>query len=402
MGRRSGLSQEELRRRNMSALLSRVHVYGPISRAALTAELGLNRSTIGDLTGQLEALGLVKEEAPSTTRRSGRPSLVVLPRQDVTVLAVAIDVDSISVALVALGGSVIDRRRRTHQPASHDVRLVVESVAQMAQELLALPDAGRCLGVGVSLPGAVRASDGVVRFAPNLGWHDEPFTALLSDELGMPVDSGNDADLGGLAEHTRGAAVGVNDVAFLNCRAGLGGGFLVGGTTMRGADGYAGEVGHVQVDSNGERCHCGAIGCWETKVGENHLLALAGRLPGGGAGAVDEVIAAAAAGDRRSQAAVDSVAEWIGVGMRAVVNVFNPSMIVLAGLLAQVWRAREPLVRDALGHGMVIASLDGLRVTDSQLGYDVSMLGAAELAFAPLLADPVGLLGSGTRSAEGA
>ena len=171
---------------------------------------------------------------------------------------------------------------------------------------------------------------------------------------------------------------------------------------MRGADGYAGEVGHVQVDSNGERCHCGAIGCWETKVGENHLLALAGRLPGGGAGAVDEVIAAAAAGDRRSQAAVDSVAEWLGVGMRAVVNVFNPSMIVLAGLLAQVWRAREPLVRDALGHGMVIASLDGLRVTDSQLGYDVSMLGAAELAFAPLLADPVGLLGSSTRSAEGA
>ena len=76
--------------------------------------------------------------------------------------------------------------------------------------------------------------------------------------------------------------------------------------------------------------------------------------------------------------------------MRAVVNVFNPSMIVLAGVLAQVWRAREPLVRDALGHGMVIASLDGLRITDSQLGYDVSMLGAAELAFAPLLADPSG------------
>ena len=156
MGRRSGLSQEELRRRNMSSLLSRVHVYGPISRAALTAELGLNRSTIGDLTGQLEELGLVREESPSTTRRSGRPSLVVVPRRDVTVLAVAIDVDSINVGLVALGGAVIDQRRRTHHPASHDVRLVVESVAQMAQDLLALPEAGRCLGVGVSVPGAVR------------------------------------------------------------------------------------------------------------------------------------------------------------------------------------------------------------------------------------------------------
>ncbi len=171
---------------------------------------------------------------------------------------------------------------------------------------------------------------------------------------------------------------------------------------MRGANGYAGEIGHLQVDSNGERCRCGATGCWETKVGENHLLTLAGRLEGGGASAVDEVIAAADGGDARSTAAVDSVAEWIGFGMRAVVNVFNPSMIVLAGVLAQVWRAREQMVRDALGHGMVIAPLDGLRIVASQLGEDVSLLGAAELAFAPLLADPVGVLGAGRASAAGA
>ncbi len=104
---------------------------------------------------------------------------MVTPRSDVTVLAVAIDVDSIAVALVDLGGVVIDQRRRLHQPASHHVRRVVETVAQMALELLALPESGRCLGVGVSVPGAVRTSDGLVRFAPNLGWHDEPFTALL-------------------------------------------------------------------------------------------------------------------------------------------------------------------------------------------------------------------------------
>lgn len=402
MPRRSGVSQDHLRRRNVSSLLTRVHVSGPTSRAALTAELGLNRSTIGDLTAQLEELGLVREEAPSTGRRSGRPSLVVTPRSDVTVLAVAIDVDGISVALVGLGGTVIDRRRRGHQPASHDVHLVVDTVAQMAQELLADGGAGRCLGAGVSVPGAVRASDGVVRFAPNLGWFDVPFTEPLAKALGMSVAAGNDADLGALAEHIRGAAVGVDDVAFLNCRAGLGGGFLVGGVTMRGADGYAGEVGHVPLDSNGALCRCGGTGCWETKVGENHLLALAGRLPGGGVSAVEEVIAAADAGDPRSVDAVNSVAEWTGAGLRVVVNVFNPSMIVLAGLLAQMWRAREPQVRQALGHGMVIAPVEELQITASRLGDDVSLLGAAELAFMPLLADPVGVLGPAAASAEGA
>lgn len=402
MPRQSGVSQDDLRRRNISSLLTRVHVSGPTSRAALTAELGLNRSTIGDLTAQLEEIGLVREEAPSAGRRSGRPSLVVSPRSDVTVLASAIDVDGISVALVGLGGIVIDSRRRIHQPASHDVELVVDTVVQMAQELLAGPGAGRCLGAGVSVPGAVRASDGVVRFAPNLGWYDEPFTALLTEALGLPVASGNDADLGALAEHVRGAAAGVDDLAFLNCRAGLGGGFLVGGVTMRGADGYAGEVGHVQLDSNGALCRCGGTGCWETKVGENHLLTMAGRLPGGGVSAVEEVIAAADAGDPRSVDAVDTVAEWTGAGLRVVVNVFNPSMIVLAGLLAQVWRAREQQVREALGHGMVIAPLEELRITASLLGDSVSLLGAAELAFTPLLADPVGVLGPAAASAEGA
>ena len=85
--------------------------------------------------------------------------------------------------------------------------------------------------------------------------------------------------------------------------------------------------------------------------------------------------------------------------MRAVVNVFNPSMIVLAGVLAQVWLAREQLVRDELGHGMVIAPIDGLKITASRLGNDVSLLGAAELAFAPLLADPVGLIGAPSATA---
>src|SRR5664279_1515541 len=176
MARRSGMSQEELRRVNISALLSLVHVAGPVSRAVLTTELGLNRSTIGDLTAQLGTLGLVREQLPTGGRRSGRPSLVVVPRQDVTVLAIGLDVDRITAALVGLGGSVLERRARGHQRGQHDVAHVVESVAQMSRDILDGVQADRCVGVGVSAPGAVRAADGLVRFAPNLGWVDAPFT----------------------------------------------------------------------------------------------------------------------------------------------------------------------------------------------------------------------------------
>jgi predicted NBD/HSP70 family sugar kinase len=389
MARGSGIGQDELRRVNLSAVLSRVHASGPTSRAALTAELGLNRSTIGDLTAQLEALGLVSETRPTQSRGAGRPSHLVVPRHDVTVVAVALDVDRIVGALVGLGGVVLERRERLHQRGGHDAEAVVVSVAQTIQELLSLPSAARCLGVGVSVPGIVRADDGMVRFAPNLGWVDEPFTAMLQREVGLPLRTGNDANLGVFAEHLRGAAVGVNDVAYLSGSVGIGGGFLVGGLPLRGSGGYAGEIGHLLVESDGTPCRCGALGCWETRVGENHLLEAAGRLPGGGPSAVAQVIAASVTGDDRAAVALDEVARWTGIGLRAIVNIFNPEAIVMGGVLAQVWLARQGVVTASMAARGPEALLEQVRVMPAGLGEDSSLIGAAEMAFERLLADPL-------------
>jgi predicted NBD/HSP70 family sugar kinase len=238
-----------------------------------------------------------------------------------------------------------------------------------------------------------------VRFAPNLGWTDEPFTDLLAAELGLSVLTANDADLGARAEHMRGAARGVNDVAYLSGSVGIGGGFFVGGAPLRGAIGFAGEVGHVMVDSNGVQCRCGAIGCLETKVGENQLLTDAGRLPGGGPPAVAEVIAAADAGDHRAGEAVDHAAHWLGVGLRPVFALFNPEVVVLGGLLSQVFIARREIVLRGLDPGSLISARDLLDIRPSSLGDDASLIGAAELAFTPLLAQPGRLEGEQPRAA---
>ena len=218
-------------------------------------------------------------------------------------LAVAIDVDRSPWRWWASAARCIDRAGVRHHPGEHDVEPGRgDAWRRWPRTLLALPRGGRCLGIGVSVPGAVRSSRrrGAVRAQPRLA--DEPFTALLADgsacrstpattPTSAPSPS-TSAARPSASTTSRSSTAGRASVAAS----------WSAGVTMRGADGYAGEVGHIQVDSNGERCRCGAIGCWETKVGENHLLSLAGRLPGGGAGAVDEVIAAAEAGDRRSAA----------------------------------------------------------------------------------------------------
>lgn len=384
----TGVGTEELRRANLRAILQTVHTHGPTTRAALTKQLGLNRSTIGALTGELQSLALVSEETAAVGGRSGRPSHLVVPREDNVVVAVDVGVDRIAVAMVGLGGQVLDRRDRTHQRGEHDVDHVADSVVQMVEDVLGAAAERRCLGIGVSVPGAVRAGDGLVRFAPNLGWVDAPFAEVLAKRLGRPVSMGNDANLGALAEHVRGAAVGYTDVVYLSASVGIGGGFLMGGRPLTGSRGYAGEVGHMQVDSEGPVCRCGAVGCWETKVGENVLLRQAGRLAGGGPPAVAEVIAAAQAGEARAAEAVADVADWCGVGIRVIVNLFNPEVVVLGGCLAQVWRAQEERVNDALSRSTMMSPREDFVIRAAVLDDDSPLIGAAELAFAPVLDHP--------------
>ncbi len=398
---RTGIGQDALRRNNMSQLLTRVHVSGPTPRAALTKETGLNRSTIAGLASALEELGLITEGPGVVEGRSGRPSLVVVPSADNAVVAVDLGVDRIAVALVALGGVILERRQRPHRRGQHDVGHVVESVAHMVEDVLGSRPDVRCYGIGVAVPGAVRARDGLVRFAPNLGWVEERFSEILRDRVGLSVCTGNDANLGAVAEHLRGVAVGRSDIAYLSGSVGVGGGFMVGGVPLTGASGYAGEVGHLLVDSNGSRCRCGNVGCWESKVGENALLTLAGRLPGGGPEAIAEVIAAAAGGEARASAALDEVADWTGIGLRAVINLFNCEMIVLGGHLADVFEARERRINVVLDRWTLMTPRSDVDVVASRLHGDAPLVGAAELAFRPLLADPAAVRPAGPVAIQG-
>lgn len=386
---------EELRRTNLRAMLHEVHARGTITRADLTRSLGLSRSTIGGLTSDLVELGLVHERPPAAEdrdARTGRPSHLVLPRSENYVVAIDVGVDRLQVALVGLGGTVLERRVRPHRRGAHDVRHVVAAAATMAEEIISVSVPGRFLAVGAAVPAAVRSSDGLVHFAPNLDWHGEPFTDLMSERLGRPVRTGNDANLGMVAEHRRGAAVGYDHAVYLAANIGIGGGILVGGRLLEGAAGYAGEVGHVQVDRSGPQCRCGSNGCWELYVGENRLLALAGRRVGGGPAAVAEVIAAASGGDDRAMAAVDEVTEWIGVGVRTIINLFNPQVIVIGGSMSQLWGGLGDKVEAVLDSQTLFVPRSEVSLVPSKLGQDSALIGAAELAFTELLDDPSGAL----------
>ncbi|MET8282810.1 ROK family protein [Micromonospora sp. NPDC005174] len=385
-------SQEEVRRQNLGALLRYVHVHGPTTRAELTTALGLNRSTIGALTADLAGVGLVSEGTPKETGRAGRPSIVVRPESArVYVYAYSVEVDRLRAVRVGLGGAVLDRReldRPRGLLAAEAAPLLAGAVKEMQQTV---PGDAICVGTGVAVCGMVRREDGLVRLGPTTGWVDEPIGAALVAEMGLdvPVTVGNVADVAAFAEHIRGVAADCDNVIYLYGDVGVGAGIIAGGRRLTGHGGYGGEVGHMKVVRDGRPCECGARGCWETEIGEHGLLRAAGRSDARGRDALLAVFDAADRGDARAQTAVRQAGDWLGFGVANLVNVFNPEMVIFGGTMRDLYLAAAAQIRSRLNSNALGACLEHVRLRTPQLGADAPLIGAAELAFERLLADPL-------------
>jgi predicted NBD/HSP70 family sugar kinase len=396
--------QPHVRRTNLALVLDELRRRGPCSRSRLVAATGLTRSAIAGLVGELEALGLVVERPPAPDGRPGRPSPVVrVDGSSVVALAIEIFVDEIGAAIVALDGSIISSVRVARPRARVAVAETLADVAVLVDRLHAqvatLPRARgdrQVIGCGVSVPGLVRDGDGVVVAAPNLGWTDVSLADLLATALGsgIPIRVGNDADLGALAESRFGAGVGSDHMIFVSGEVGVGGGLVAGGRRIVGHLGFAGEIGHLPVNPDGRRCRCGSVGCWETEVGESALLERAGLDPDGGRAAVEELLTRAALGEPRAIDALVAEARWLAIGIAGLVNVLDPDTVVLGGLFARVLPAVRARLDIELADRRYLAARRDVSVVGAALGSRSVTVGAAELAFGPLLDDPAGVMGA--------
>ncbi|MCT9625990.1 ROK family transcriptional regulator [Pseudarthrobacter equi] len=375
------------RQSNLGLIASLVHHHGSLSRAQLTRRTGLNRSTVGTLIGQLVGLGLLYESAPTGEAQVGRPSPEVRPNPSAAALAVNPEIDAVTVGLVSLGGNV---RKKIRFPtdriptAREAVNIAAAVIAGMRSEL---DSAYRIVGVGVAVPGLVNRSEGVVRHAPHLGWRDEPVAQMLAEATGYSCRAANDASLGAEAELIFGAGAGMQNLVYLNGGAsGIGGGVVVGGKLLAGASGYAGELGHTFVRSEGRACHCGGSGCLETEVSQGPLLTLAATENGGDAVQFEEELRARSS--RNGNVEVLRQLEYLGIALRNAVNIFNPEAIVLDGFLGILHSISPETLPRLLRMQALDGPADQVHIYRAELGSDSMMIGAAELAFAPLLADP--------------
>jgi glucokinase len=256
--------------------------------------------------------------------------------------------------------------------------VVEEAIVSAVNELRASLEVA---AVGVGAAGFV-APSGTVRFAPHLSWRDEPLQDVLVNRLGLPVAVDNDANTAARAEMTFGAGRGHRHAICVTLGTGIGGALVIDGAVVRGAQGFAGEFGHMQVVPNGRLCECGQHGCWEQYCSGKAL-----------AGAVREVApsvtsmtgptvtAAAASGQEWALKAFHEIGTWLGVGLAGLASAFDPEVVIVGGGLSD---AADLLLEPARKAFAARLPGKGYRneppILRAALGPDAGFIGAAELA----------------------
>ncbi|XVS61522.1 ROK family transcriptional regulator [Actinosynnema sp. CA-299493] len=401
----STADQATVRRHNLSVVLSHLRDHGPRSRARLAGETGLNKATVSSLVAELVERGLVGE---GETERAtvGRPGQIIrLDGEHVVAVGAEVNVGYLSVLALNLRGQVVARQRIALDTTAMEPALVLARLGRLLDSAL-VGVAARPVGVAIAVPGLVEADTGVVRAAPNLGWTDIPVVAEISRLLGeppYPVLLDNEANLAALAEVEAQGLDRGGDLILLTAAAGVGSGIVVGGRLLRGAQGFAGEVGHMRVRDDGPPCACGRTGCWEAAVGLNALLAAAPEHESGSTSAHDpehdplpglerrlaDIGERAAAGDARVLAAIADIDRWLTIGAGILVNAFNPHLLVLGGYFAALrpWIAGS-LREDLRGH-VFARDIGGTRVAFSPLGFSGPVRGGASQILDRVFRDPV-------------
>ena len=384
------------------AVLDEVRLGHSQSRSDLVARTGLSRSIVAQRVAELLERGLVVEGDPGPST-GGRPPRQLTFRADAGhVLVADLGASSIDVAVTTLDGRILGHH---DEPASiadgPDVALsrVEELFGQLLATTRGLP--GRIWGIGIGVPGPVEYGTGRPISPPIMpGWDGYPVRERFADRYDAPVWVDNDVNVLALGEWRSGIGAGYDNVVVVKVGTGIGAGIIADGRLHRGAQGSAGDVGHIQVsEDRAVVCRCGNIGCLEAMAGgaaiardgeaaarDGRSLRLREALDRRGAVTAEDVARAASFGDPVAVELLQAAGRRIGLMLAGVVNFFNPSLVVIGGGVAQSGDVLLAAIREAVyARSLPLATRD-LLIRRSSLGGLAGVIGASSMVVDQLFA----------------
>ena len=404
-----------IREANRALVLNSIRLEGPLPRVAIARRTGLSRTTVSSIVESLLKDGLAREGDTQSAAPSGgrRPTLVHFNESAGVILGVDLGRSHCTILATDLAAHILACESGPFD-ATLGAEVCLPLLVSALRRFVATHDItwDTVVGLGIGIPGPVDAQQSMLVHPPRMpGWHGVDVQRTLRRELGIPIRMGNDANMGALGESRYGAGRGLSDFAYLKVGTGIGCGLVIAGNVYRGSRGTAGELGHVTIDEDGPLCDCGNRGCLETVASapaivrdalearslnrerEAHALPLAAgsadlvRIAATKTVDVADIVQAALDGDPASRAAIERAGELIGVALASLINLVNPSVILVDGGVARAGELLLAPLRCAIATRSLSAASANTRLVPCELGANAIALGAVasviDAAFGP-------------------
>jgi predicted NBD/HSP70 family sugar kinase len=370
----------DLRRENRAAVLWSLYFGRPVSRQDLSAATGLSPASVTNVVRELLDDGIVTE-AGSEDSDGGRPRVLLDINPDYGyVIGVDIGETRIRVELFDLAMTERAKAEYPLNPAEHEVDVVVRDIAAGLSAVLTDGgiDPAAVLGVGIGVPGIVQQGPEALVYAQTYRWDAVPLERLLRAHTSLPLRFENCAKTMGQAELWFGAGRGARNAAVVLIGSGVGASLISGGSTYQGSTSSAAEWGHTTIVVGGRGCRCGSAGCLEAYVGAEAILDRCGSPAASSADDEESMLAAlvaAADSSLTAGAVLAETAEYLGVGIGNLINLFNPERVILGGWAGLLLGGRLlPAIRES-------ARLNSLRHPFAAASIELGRLGPEAVAF---------------------
>lgn len=388
MSLRSG-NRTLMRDINRHLVLNLIKNRGPLSRTDIAALSNLGQSTVTNIIRQVMDMGLVREVAVGTSTGGRPPIMLEIDPTGGYAVGLKLTRQSTTLAMTDLFGSVV-QHAMIQTADSNQIESYVDDLAEAIERFIqeaAIP-MDRLMGVGVGMPGFIDYRQGICRHSSLLDWDDVPLAKMLEQRLNIGVVLDNNVTTLTLYELLFGSAQGMNDFLVITVGEGVGLGIVVNGRLMRGSRGGAGEFGHIPIAVDGPSCPCGNRGCLESMIGDGALIAQA-QAAGLHVKKPHDLLALAAAGDPTALAIYAEAGRWLGRGLATLINLFNPSHIIVSGEGADAVQVYEAVMREEMGRHVFNGMADQLDLFVEPLEDFSWAQGAASLVLDEFFSPPI-------------
>lgn len=308
---------------------------------------------------------------------------------DRAVIGVDLGGTNLRSAIVTRNGDRFDKRKQATLASEGHERVIRRLTENITLQRKTARERGlEIAAVGVGAPGVIHAGTGVVVTSPNFpDWNKVPLKRQLEDGVGIPVFIENDANAAAFGEHWCGAGKDAGSLLFITLGTGVGGGIILNGRIWHGADGMAGEVGHMTILPEGRKCGCGNRGCLEMYASSRGIVMsyqealVRERMPPAEGMTSENIYRAAGNGEGTAVSVMEQMGSFLGIGIANLINIFNPEMVVIGGGVREAWPLFIDAVRREILQRAFAFPAERTILVPSQLGDDAGMVGAAAVAF---------------------